>query len=63
MFGCCMPDNVLLLWHAILNCMPWYYGVWLAWNWILVKKNNRVKNNDIKFQKNLACFQTYRTDV
>ena len=30
-------NNVKLPWHAILNCMP-YYGVWLAWNWILLKK-------------------------
>ena len=26
-------------------------------------ENNRVKNNGIESQKNLACFQTYRTDV
>ena len=28
-------NNVLLLWRAILNHMTQYYGVWLAWNWIL----------------------------
>ena len=55
-------DNVLLLWHVILNHAP-YYGKWLAWNWILFKENNKVRNDDIKSQKNLACFQTYGTDV
>ena len=27
------------------------------------KKNNSVRNNDIESQKNLACFETYTTDV
>ena len=52
--------NVLLLWHEIFDRTP--YGVWLAWNWILVSFN-RVRNDDIESQKNLACFQTYGTNV
>ena len=27
------------------------------------EENNSVGNNDIESQKNLACFQIYRTDV
>ena len=62
--------KVLLLWCAILNHMPWYYGTKLN---IALKienshqieywsENNWVRN-DIESWKYLACFQTYGTDV
>ena len=27
-----------ILRRIILNCTPWYHGVWWAWNWILARK-------------------------
>ena len=31
-------NNVLFLWCAILNYTPKYYGMWLARNWVFVRK-------------------------
>ena len=31
-------NNILLLWCVILNRTAWYYGVWWAWNWMLLRK-------------------------
>ena len=44
--------------RAILNCMPYYYSVWLVWNWILVR-NNRVTNSDIESRKIYACLELH----
>ena len=42
-----------------------YYGLWIydkceTEYWL---ENNMVRNDDIESQKNLACFQTYGTNV
>ena len=43
-------NNVLLLWR----------GISVKLN---IGKKLKVRNNDIKSRRNLACFQTNRTDV
>ena len=46
----------LHVWLPQAKATFYCYGVWLAWNWILVRKQ---ANNDFESQKNLVCFQIY----
>ena len=59
-----MPKQHFVARGVILNHTA-YYGLWIydkceTEYWL---ENNMVRNYDIESRKNLACFQTYETDV